>query len=144
MKTSINTGSKVIPVLRYRDASAAMDWLCWVFGFEKHQVFENPDGTIAHAELKLGGGLLMLASAGNVTEFSRHIKQPDEIGGFETQSSYLVVSDADVVYAKAVAAGAKIEIAIKDEDYGGRGFTCRDLENRLWSVGSYDPWAEVK
>lgn len=144
MTSPSQTASTIIPVLRYRDAPAAIDWLCRVFDFEKHQVFEHPDGTIAHAELKLGGGMLILASAGNPTEFSRHIKQPDEIGGFETQSSYLVVRDADAVYAKAVAAGAKIEIAIKDEDYGGRGFTCRDLEHRLWSVGTYDPWAEIK
>ncbi len=142
MTTSSQTASTIIPVLRYRNAPAAIAWLCRVFGFEQHQAFENPDGTIAHAELKLGGGMLMLASTGKPTEFSKHIKQPDEIGGFETQSSYLVVADADVVYVRAVAAGAKIELDIKDEDYGGRGFTCRDLEGRLWSVGSYDPWAE--
>ncbi len=142
MNTSVKTTSTVIPVLRYRNAPAAIDWLCRVFGFEKHQVLENPDGTIAHAELKLGGGIVMLGSVGKSTEFSKNIKQPDEIGGFETQSSYLVVSDADAVYAKAVAAQAKIEIAIMDEDYGGRGFVCRDLENRLWSVGTYDPWQQ--
>lgn len=144
MTSSFRTASTVIPALRYRDAPAAIAWLCRVFGFETHRVFKNPDGTIAHAELKLGGGMLMLASVGKPSEFSRHIKQPDEIGGFETQSTYLAVSDADTVYANAVAAGAKIEIAIKDEDYGGRGFTCRDLENRLWSVGSYDPWADIQ
>lgn len=143
MTNSLRTASTVIPALRYRDAPAAIAWLCRVFGFRTHQVFENPDGTIAHAELVLGGGMLMLASVGKPTEFSKHIKQPDEIGGFETQSTYLAVSDADAVYANAVAAGAKIEIAIKDEDYGGRGFTCRDLENRLWSIGSYDPWADI-
>jgi hypothetical protein len=27
-------------------------------------------------------------------------------------------------------------------DYGGRGFSCRDLEGRLWNFGTYDPWAE--
>jgi uncharacterized glyoxalase superfamily protein PhnB len=30
---------------------------------------------------------------------------------------------------------------IKDEDYGGRGFSCRDLEGHLWNIGTYDPWA---
>ena len=33
-------------------------------------------------------------------------------------------------------------IDIKDGDYGGRGFTCRDPEGHLWNFGSYDPWAE--
>lgn len=56
------------------------------------------------------------------------MKQPDEVGGIETQSAYLVVADADKVCARALAAGSTIVIAIKDEDYGGRGFTCLDLE----------------
>jgi uncharacterized glyoxalase superfamily protein PhnB len=68
------------------------------------------------------------------------IKQPDEIGSGETQSSYLVVADPDALYARAKAAGARIIVEIKDEDYGGRGFSCCDLEGHLWNFGSYDPW----
>ena len=44
------------------------------------------------------------------------------------------------VYAHAKVAGAEIVIEIKDEDYGGRGFSCRDPESHLWNVGTYDPW----
>ena len=36
--------------------------------------------------------------------------------------------------------GATIATEIKDEDYGGRDFSCYDLEGHLWSFGSYDPW----
>jgi uncharacterized glyoxalase superfamily protein PhnB len=57
-----------------------------------------------------------------------------------TQSPYFVVRDADQVYRQAKAAGAEIVIEIKDEDYGGRVFSCRDPEGHLWNVGSYDPW----
>ena len=79
---------------------------------------------------------------GSVKEsaFDRLMKQPDEIGGAETQSAYVIVSNADALYARAKAAGAKIVLDIKDEDYGGRGFSCRDLEGRLWNFGTYDPW----
>ena len=59
----------------------------------------------------------------------------------ETQSPYLVVNDADAVYRSVKAAGGVIVIDIKAEDYGGRDFSCRDLEGRLWNVGTYDPWA---
>ncbi len=38
------------------------------------------------------------------------------------------------------AAGAEIILDIKDEDYGGRGYTCRDPEGHVWNFGSYDPW----
>jgi uncharacterized glyoxalase superfamily protein PhnB len=131
----------VIPCLRYRDAPAAIEWLCSTFGFNKQAVYPNSDGTIAHAQLTFGNGMIMLGSAvEKATEWGRLIKQPDQIGGAETQSAYLIVADADVLYARAKAAGAEIVIDIKDEDYGGRGFSCRDIEGHLWSFGTYDPW----
>ncbi len=136
-----NTRATVIPCLRYRDAPAAIEWLCENFGFEKQLVVPNDDGTIAHAQLSFGNGMIMLGSVlEHETEFGRLIKQPDEIGGAETQTAYIVVSDADAVYARAKDAGAEIVIGIKDEDYGGRGFSCRDLEGHLWNFGTYDPW----
>jgi uncharacterized glyoxalase superfamily protein PhnB len=134
------TRSSVIPCLRYRNAPAAIEWLCRTFGFEEHLVVPGPDGTIAHAQLRMGNGMIMLGSVAD-SEYGKLIKQPDEMGGKETQSPYLVVTDADAVYGAAKAAGAVIVLEIKDEDYGGRGFTCRDLEGRLWTVGTYDPWA---
>ena len=136
-----STRATIIPCLRYRDAPKAIEWLCRTFGFEKQLVVPNADGTIAHAQLSFGNGMIMLGSVLEVeTEFGRLIKQPDEIGGFETQGAYVVVSDADAIYARAKAAGAEIVIEIKDEDYGGRDFSCRDLEGHLWNIGTYDPW----
>lgn len=140
--TQNNNRSAVIPCLRYRDAPKAIEWLCAVFGFEQHLVVANDDGSIAHAQLILNGGMLMLGSVtNNENEYGQLIKQPDEINGLETQSPYLVVADTDAVHQRALAAGAVMVIDIKDEDYGGRGFSCRDLEGHLWNVGSYNPWA---
>ena len=136
-----NTKATIIPVLRYRDAPAAIEWLCRVFGFEKHLVVPHPDGSVAHAKLVFGTGMIMLASVARPeTEFGRLMKQPDEVRGDQTQTSYVVVTDVDAVYAHAKAGGAKIAIEIKDEDYGGREFSCYDLEGHLWSFDSYDPW----
>jgi uncharacterized glyoxalase superfamily protein PhnB len=129
-----------IPTMRYRDAKAAIGSLCDVFGFSRHAVYEDGTGAVAHAELTLGNGMVMLGSV-VVNEYGANIRQPDEVGGRETQSPYLVVADADAVYARAKDAGFEIVIDIKDEDYGGRGFTCRDREGHLWNVGTYDPWA---
>ena len=136
----MTTGSTVIPCLRYRDAVAAIEWLCETFGFEKRLVVPGDGDEIAHAQLTLGGGMVMLGSVTD-TEFGRLMKQPDEIGGAETQSAYVIVGDADAVYERARAAGARIAMEIRDEDYGGRGFSCYDLEGHLWNFGSYDPWA---
>jgi uncharacterized glyoxalase superfamily protein PhnB len=136
-----NTKTTVIPCLRYRDAPAAIEWLCNTFGFEKQAVYPNDDGTIAHAQLTFGNGMIMLGSVlQRETEWGKLIKQPDELGGAETQSAYVVVSDADAMYARAKAAGAEIVLEIKDQEYGSRDFSCRDLEGHLWNFGTYDPW----
>jgi uncharacterized glyoxalase superfamily protein PhnB len=136
---AMNTKATVIPCLRYRNAPAAIEWLCQAFGFEKHLVVPGEGDTIVHAQLSFGNGMIMLGSVLD-TEFGQLMKQPDEIDGAETQTAYVIVSDADAVYARAKTAGAQIVLDIKDDDYGGRGFSCRDLEGHLWNFGTYDPW----
>ncbi|MGO1001455.1 VOC family protein [Lysobacter sp. CA196] len=133
------TGSTIIPSLRYRNALAAIEWLCRAFGFEKHAVYADGD-TVHHAQLTYGLGMIMLGSVDDSSEWGQRIVQPDEIGGRETQACSVVVSDADDHYAQARAAGAEIVVEIADQDYGGRAYTCRDLEGRLWWFGTYNPW----
>jgi uncharacterized glyoxalase superfamily protein PhnB len=139
-----NCTCTVIPALRYKDAPAAIEWLCRAFGFEKQAVYPNPDGTIAHAQLTFGNGMVMLGTAVETTPYSKLMRQPRDIGNVETQHPCLIVTDADTVYASAKAAGAEIVMDIADMDYGGRAFGCRDLEGHIWSIGTYDPWAEHK
>jgi len=127
----------IIPTMRYHDASTMIDWLCSAFGFARHAVYEDGEGGIAHAELKLGDDMIMLGSARD-NEFGKLQSTPRAMGG-TTQSPYIVVADADAVYRTAKAAGAEIVIDIKDESYGGRGFSCRDPEGHLWNFGTYDP-----
>lgn len=132
----------VIPTLRYNDAAAAIEWLCEAFGFEKHLVMSSEDGTIVHAQLVFGNGMVMLGSAPE-SEFDNLQKPPSALGSAVSQSPYIIVDDADKHYARAVAAGAEIVIEIKDEDYGGWGYSCRDPEGHVWNFGSYDPWTSA-
>jgi len=122
--------SSVIPGILYRNAPEAIDWLCRVFRFEKHAVHPGPGNTIMHAELTLGGGMVMLGSA------KEEGAKPDPRNGIS-----LIVKDADEVYTRAKAAGAEIVDDIVDKPYGGRGFSCRDTEGHIWYVGTYNPWA---
>ncbi|HSC83809.1 MAG TPA: VOC family protein [Pseudomonas sp.] len=133
-------GSSLIPCVLYRDASAAIAWLCQVFGFREQLRVSAGNGLIEHAQLTHGTGMLMLGSLKG-GDYGREMREPSVVGG-NTQSLYLLVEDTDAVYARVQQAGAAVVIAIKDEEYGGRGFTCRDPEGHLWSVGSYDPWSE--
>jgi uncharacterized glyoxalase superfamily protein PhnB len=141
-----STRATVIPAVRYRDALAAIDWLIQAFGFKKQAVYLAPDNTtVMHAQLTFGNGMVMLGSISKPEESTPYHKlviQPDEIGLRSTQTTCLIVDDADAVYATAKAAKAEIVLDIADMSYGGRAFSCRDPEGHLWSIGTYDPWAE--
>lgn len=134
-------GGVVIPSLRYKDAPAAIKWLCRVFGFEENLVVPGDAGAVVHAQLVLGNGMVMLGSGdGHGSRFDDlmgPISDPDTL---RAQSIYVVVEDIDAHYEGALRGGAEIVIENQDADYGGRGYTCRDLEGNVWSFGSYDPW----
>lgn len=132
-----NTTSTVIPTMRYNDAKAAIDWLCDTFGFTPHLVVEDDQGGIAHAQLIFGNGMVMIGTARD-DEFGRLQKPP--IAETVTQSPYIVVSDIDMHYSRAVSRGAIIVVEIRDENYGGRVYSCRDPQGHLWNFGDYDPW----
>jgi uncharacterized glyoxalase superfamily protein PhnB len=66
---------------------------------------------------------------------------PVEKGKPSTVGIHVVVQDVDAHYSRAKAAGAEILAEPSDPPYGGRFYSCRDLEGNVWSFGSYDPMA---
>ena len=136
-----STTATIVPSLRYRDAPAAIDWLCKAFGFEQHLVVPGEAGTIAHAQLVFGNGMIMLGSArdDDIGRLQRPLDAPDAP---VSESAYVIVSDVDAHHARAAAAGATVVMAPADQDYGGRLYACRDPEGNLWHFGSYDPWTD--
>ncbi|MFF3562864.1 VOC family protein [Streptomyces sp. NPDC002574] len=123
----------VCPALRYKDARAAIAFLKDAFGFTEVAVHEGGDGTVLHAELAYGNGLVMLGSERSGTPFSRIA------GDLGAVSVYVVVDDTDAHHARAVAAGAEVVLPLTDQDYGSRDYTARDPEGNLWSFGTYAP-----
>ena len=131
---------RVIPALRYRDAEAAVDWLCRTFGFERHLVVPIEGGGVAHAQLTTDGGMVMLGGGGD-GDYDAFVKSPAETGAVCTQGAYIQVDDCKAHHARSVEAGAEIVMPLREEPYGGWAYTCRDLEGHIWSFGEYDPWA---
>lgn len=127
----------IVGICAIQNPKAAIDWLCDAFGFTPHLIVVDGDGGIAHAQLLFGNGMIMLGSARD-DEFGR-LQCPPTTDAV-TQSPYIIIADIDDHYANAVAAGATITMEIKDEDYGGRGYSCRDPQGQLWNFGSYDLW----
>lgn len=134
-----DTTTTLIPTLRYRNALAMIDWLCKAFGFTRHAVYADGE-LVHHAQLTFGNGMLMVGTASKGSAWDKHSVQPDEIGMRGTQGVCVIVSDPDAHYRQSVNAGAQILIEIADQDYGGRGYACRDPEGHSWWFGSYDPW----
>ena len=135
-----NAKVNIIPSLRYADAAKAIDWLCDAFGFERQMVVPGENGAIAHAQLGFGNGMLMLGSGGgHEGAFDERVRPPKSRKEPRPSSIYVIVEDADAHYARARAAGAEILSELEDPEYGGRAYTCSDLEGNVWTFGSYDP-----
>jgi uncharacterized glyoxalase superfamily protein PhnB len=135
-----STTATVIPALHYRDAKAAIEFLCKAYGFRKFSSYEDDDGIVMHAELTFGAGMVMLGQSKKDTDYGRLLTQPSEAGGV-TMSVYLIVDDCDAHFARARTAGAVIVREPVTQDYGGRDYTCKDPEGNVWTFGTYDPWA---
>lgn len=127
--TGTTAPAPVWPCFSYRDAPAAIDFLQRAFGFVELARYGSGD-VVDHAELGVpGGGGIMLGSTRDDSVLS---EQPSATG-----SVYVVVADPDGLYDRVRAAGGTIVRELRDEDYGSRGFTCRDPEGVLWSFGTY-------
>jgi uncharacterized glyoxalase superfamily protein PhnB len=133
--TTSQTTQILYPALRYADAHAAIDWLCKAFGFVKQEVYDGPNGTVAHAQLTLDGAVLMLGSA---RDDAYPIKTPNQLGG-NTGSIYVYVPDPDAHFERARAAGARIVMEPYDTEYGSREYAAYDVEDHRWSFGTYHP-----
>ena len=132
----------IIPTMRYKDAPAAIKWLCDTFGFEQHMIIPGEGNMISHAQLNLGRSMIMLGSV-KEDEFGKYVYTPAETGGHNTQSIYVLIEDIEAHYERTKAAGADIITELGDTDYGSREYACKDIEGHLWSFGTYDPWEEA-
>jgi uncharacterized glyoxalase superfamily protein PhnB len=134
----------IYPALGYRDAKAAIRWLCEAFGFEGRMVHPGEDREVAHAELSLGPGIIMLGSA---SDDMPEVDTDALTAGGEADFSripfalYVAIEDVDAHYERARSAGAEIVRELKDTDYGSREYAARDLEGNVWSFGTYHPAA---
>jgi len=120
----------VYPSFRYRDAPAAIAWLTKAFGLTESFVVPGEAGTIAHAELTWGSGVIMLGSWSDGADG----RIP---GGNGVTWIYLAVDDPDEHHRRAVQAGAEVIRPLETTDYGSRGYTALDPEGNSWSFGTY-------
>ena len=115
----------------YRDPRAAIAFLQAAFGFELTMLIEEEGGEIAHSQLSLGDGLIMVGR-----EWSDDTKSPASLGGKTTQTVHIhIETDIDAHCARAKAAGAEVFAEPETQFYGDRTYRCRDLEGHIWTIG---------
>lgn len=119
----------ITPYLLYEDVAGALDWLAHAFGFEEVLRFAAPDGSVNHAEMKLGDGSIMLGDPGP------DYRNPKRVGE-RTSQLYVYVDDVNAHYERAKAAGAEIKLEPTDQEYGDRRYDAYDPEGHLWSFAT--------
>ncbi|WP_245681779.1 VOC family protein [Actinomadura kijaniata] len=125
----------IYPIIGYRDAPAMIDWLCRVFGFERHAVIDGDGGLITHAELTLGADAVVML--GSIQNDTFGLRVPREIQAL-TGGVYVAVEDPTAHYERARAEGAEIVQELTGNGFGLR-YTALDPEGQLWGFGDYRP-----
>ena len=115
----------ITPYLVAEDAPRLLDFLAEGFGAVERMRMPMPDGSIAHAEVEIGGAPVMLGSA-NAPDFPPLAAQ-----------IHLYVEDVDAVYAQAVSAGATPVAEPADQFYGDRIARVLDTAGNHWSIATH-------
>ena len=121
-----------IPSLTIDGAAEAIDFYKRVFGAEERGRMDMPDGKVAHAEVAIGGSLIMLADP-----FPQGDRQsPKDVGG-RSSGVFLYVEDVDAVVQGAVDAGAEVTLPVEDQFWGDRYGKIVDPFGHEWELATH-------
>jgi PhnB protein len=120
------------PYLIAADGAEAIDFYKEVFDAKELMRLADPDGRIAHAELKIGDSVIMLSS--EAPQFGR--RGPEAFGGTPVKI-HLYINDVDAVTNRAIAAGARVVRPVEDQFYGDRAGQLRDPFGHVWIVSTH-------
>jgi PhnB protein len=107
------------------DAPAAIDFYKTAFGAEEIFRIADPSGTIIHSEVRIGQSIVML---GDVDE---RFREPQSAGG-TTVGIHIYVDDVDLMFARALRAGATVLQEPQDMFYGDRMTMLQDPFGHIW------------
>jgi uncharacterized glyoxalase superfamily protein PhnB len=129
---------RIFPMIAYEDTAAAIDWLTEAFGFEERgRRYEMEDGTIGHAELQIGGEVVMLATPNREYQSPRRHRENCEAAARWLDNPWVIdgvlveVDDLEAHHARALERGAHV-IRPPEDGPDGRLYTAEDLEGHRW------------
>ena len=135
---------RIIPMIAYEDAATAIDWLTEAFGFRERegQRYTAEDGTVGHAELELGGDVVMLATPNKEYQSPKRHRETCEAARQWLDNPWVIdgvfveVEDVDEHHARAAAAGANVIRPLENAEHAGmRLYSVEDLEGHRWMFG---------
>ena len=122
----------VTPYLVLKGAARAIDFYKQAFGATELLRMPRPDGTLGHAEIKIGTSPIMLADE----DPAMGARSPESFGGSPV-SILLYVEDADALFARAVRAGGKEVRPMADQFYGDRMGGVSDPFGYTWYIATH-------
>lgn len=118
---------QICPYLYYKDVKAAIDWLTKSFGFNLKGSRRGPDGSIFHAEIQFGTGVVFLGPG--IDQFgTKGVENPMGVHA----SVHIFVNEIDKHFANAKASGARIMAEIMEMPWGEKLYVASDLEGQRW------------
>jgi PhnB protein len=114
----------VTPYLVVEGAAGLLDFLKQAFDAKEVFRMAGPNGTVAHAEVKIGNSMIMVGDAG-----AEHPATPGVI--------CLYVENVDEVYQRAVAAGATSIKEVANQFYGDRSGGVKDPSGMQWWISTH-------
>ena len=130
--TSIPAGyHSVTPAIVVRDAAAAIDFYKRAFGAEEINRMAGPDGSIMHAEIRVGDSVVMLGEENE----QWGTRSPLSLGGVHG-SLHIYVADADASFNRAIQAGATERYPLEDAFWGDRYGKVTDPFGHEWGIAT--------
>ncbi len=122
----------LMPYLIVRRAAEAIAFYKQVFGAVESMRLNALDGSIGHAEVKIGDAMIMLSEE-NPAWGSQ---SPEALGGSPV-TLFIYVPDVDATFADAIKAGAKELMPVKDQFWGDRTGQIIDPFGHRWHIGTH-------
>ena len=122
----------VTPYLACKGAADAIAFYKKAFGAKERMRMPGPGGSIGHAEIEIGDSRIMLADEYPDMDFLG----PTSRGGTAVHI-HLYVPNADRMFERAVAAGAKVLRPMADQFYGDRTGSLQDAWGHVWHLATH-------
>jgi PhnB protein len=120
------------PYLIVKGAAEAIEFYKRAFGATELLRMAHPTHGVAHAEIKIGDSVIMLADENPNAGYLG----PRSLGG-STVSIVLYVADVDTTFERAVQAGARAQRAVATQFYGDRSGTLEDPFGHFWTISTH-------